>query len=453
MRAATARWLLDAPAGPGGVPAAARKQRFDCIVVGAGPAGCVAALYMARAGLDVLLLERGPYPGSKTMGGASLYARMMEPLLGEFWREAPLEGAIVNQAYWVLTEEGAVTLGVNNAAFGRQPYNRFSVLKARFSPWLADQARRAGALLLVNHKADRLLVENGRVTGVALHSPYPAEFHAPAVIVAEGSDAILASRAGLIPKIKAENMSLYGKVVIGLPPETIRERFNLAPGQAAVIGFLGYGTRHLVGTGSLYTYRDCIGINAGSILTEQLKAGVNPTVFLQGLLRHPLIQPMVAGGRLLEFTAMMLPEGGYRALPQMVHPGALIVGNAAGLVNGTHGINLAAYSGKFAAEAVIAAHEKGDFSAGGLRLYRELLEDSFVMRDLRANARVPAFYQRHKDIMDVYPKLLNKMAYQAAMVDPIPKREKRRLLWRKLRMIRSPVRLAADMLDAINVMR
>ncbi|MCX6519133.1 MAG: FAD-dependent oxidoreductase, partial [Actinobacteria bacterium] len=41
----------------------------DVVVVGAGPAGACAAIVLARAGLQVVLLERGPFPGSKNMYG------------------------------------------------------------------------------------------------------------------------------------------------------------------------------------------------------------------------------------------------------------------------------------------------------------------------------------------------------------------------------------------------
>ncbi len=432
--------------GPGG-------SRFDCVVVGAGPAGSTAAYFLARAGLKVALLEQGPFPGAKNVGGGALYTQMMAPLFPGFWREAPLEGAIVNQEYHLLTEDGAVTLGVKNARFARPPYNRFSVLKARFDPWLARQAQRAGALVLVNHKADSLLMEGGRVTGVLVGRPYAREFRAPVTILAEGAGAILASKAGLIPKPKKENMSLYVKEVLALPPETIRERFGLRPGQAAVIGLFGHSTAYLTGTAAIYTCRDCIGINAGSILNRMAQARLNPIAFLERIKAHPFVRPLIAGARPMEFMARLIPDGGYPAIPKLHHAGVLIAGDTAGLVNGTHGINNAAVSGRFAAEAVLAAHRKGDFGAEALALYRELLEGSFVMTDLRAHAGVPRFYERHPDVMDVYPKLANELAYQLAMVYPMPKREKRRLLWREALAVRPWPRLLGDIVDTIRVVR
>ena len=60
----------------------------DVVVAGAGPAGAAAALVAARAGLRVLLVERGPFPGAKNMYGGVIYSRVLDTLLPDWWEEA-----------------------------------------------------------------------------------------------------------------------------------------------------------------------------------------------------------------------------------------------------------------------------------------------------------------------------------------------------------------------------
>lgn len=60
------------------------SEKFDVIVVGAGPAGISCAYELAKAGVNVLLIERGEYPGSKNVMGGVLYRKMMEDVIPEF---------------------------------------------------------------------------------------------------------------------------------------------------------------------------------------------------------------------------------------------------------------------------------------------------------------------------------------------------------------------------------
>src|ERR1700737_1330880 len=73
------------------------EEKFDAVVVGAGPAGTAAAITMAKAGLQVALLERGAKPGSKNVMGGILYNHYLEQIVGEDWKEAPLERPIIEE--------------------------------------------------------------------------------------------------------------------------------------------------------------------------------------------------------------------------------------------------------------------------------------------------------------------------------------------------------------------
>src|SRR5947207_1777288 len=106
-------------------------QKFDVIVVGAGPAGSSAALAMARAGLEVALIERGEYPGSKNVSGAALYAPdLLVDLLPYYWEEAPVERYLTRRVVTFLGKEAATSLDFRTDRFNKPLSNGFPILLA-----------------------------------------------------------------------------------------------------------------------------------------------------------------------------------------------------------------------------------------------------------------------------------------------------------------------------------
>ena len=95
----------------------------DVIVVGAGPAGACASIELARAGLQVVLLERGPFPGSKNMYGGVVYPRILDELIPNWWDEAPVQRWVTRRSTMVLTPTQALTVDFRSTAWGAPPYN------------------------------------------------------------------------------------------------------------------------------------------------------------------------------------------------------------------------------------------------------------------------------------------------------------------------------------------
>ncbi|NJO55167.1 MAG: FAD-dependent oxidoreductase [Rhodospirillales bacterium] len=175
------------------------SDHFDVIVVGAGPAGSAAALVTARAGLKVLLIERGEYPGAKNVSGAVFYgSAMMHKLIPNWWEQAPVERYICRRNLVLMSPKTAVGLDFrsDSPAYAEPPYNGFTVLRPKFDRWFAAQAEEAGAFLLTSTVVDDVIIERGKVVGVKVRRD-EGEIRGDVVIACDGANSFLAQRAGL----------------------------------------------------------------------------------------------------------------------------------------------------------------------------------------------------------------------------------------------------------------
>jgi electron transfer flavoprotein-quinone oxidoreductase len=429
------------------------QKKFDVIIAGAGPAGASAAYFMAREGMDVLLLERGPYPGSKTCGGSSLIAEHAHKLFPNFWEELDYERLITTQAYWLMTEDSSIQVGFRSMRLSAAPFNRFSVRRIKLYEWLVKKAETAGATVLFNHHAAEVLLEGQQAVGVRISPPQDCCYIADIIVLADGANSLLAERAGLCPKVSPHNVSLYAKETIALPAEVIEERFNLPPGHGAIIGMIGYPTAGFNGTGSIHTFRTSININVGVPISDLAKSGITPHELIERVKSHVNIKPLIAGGITTEFGANLIPEGGYHAIPELFHPGLMIVGDAASLVNGVHGFTLAMWSGFFAAQAAYRAKMHRDFSKKSLSLYRTLMEESFVLQDMKANAPQAKWLSDTPYFFNLYSRMTNEAAYQIAKVYTMPKREKRHYIFKKLTSLQPLSKIIKDAWGLLKVVR
>jgi electron transfer flavoprotein-quinone oxidoreductase len=424
-------------------------EKFDVIVVGAGPAGTSCALVCAQKGLNVLLIERGEYPGSKNVMGGVLYRKQMEELIPEFWKEAPLERPVIEQRFWMMDKESVVQFGYKGLEWGVEPYNNFTVLRAQFDQWFAKKAVEAGALLINETVVTECIVENGKVIGVRTDRPN-GEVYADVVVLADGVNSLLSKQLGFHKEFRPDEVALTVMEVINLPKEKINDRFNLEDNQGCTIEIFGDSTKGNLGTAFLYTNKDSLNIGVGTTLSSMIKSKMKPYDLLDYLKTHPMVKPMLAGGESAEYLAHLIPEGGYRSVPKVAGNGVVVVGDAAQLVNAIHreGSNMAMHSGLLAAETVIEAKHRGDFSESSLNLYRQKLYDSFIIKDLEKYKDATHTFENNPQYFKEYVPMMNKAMSKFFTVDGTPKRDKQKEIMKSVTAERGTFRVIQDIYRA-----
>ncbi len=407
------------------------RRDVDAIVVGAGPAGSCAAITLARAGLSVVLLERGPFPGSKNMYGGVVYPRILDALIPEWWAEAPVQRWVTRRSTMVLTDTKALTVDFRNEAWGAPPYNGATAYRPDFDHWLAGHAEAAGAQLVCSTTVIGLLRDaGGRVIGVRTDRP-DGDLTAHVVIACDGVNSFVAKEAGLYGSVDAKHYTLGVKETLALPKEVIDERFGVRDRDGVDIEILG-GTGGVNGGGFVYTNLDTVAVGVVLKLPKLAAQKRRPEEIIAGLKAHAAIAPLVEGAELKEYSAHVIPEAGLSMMPKLVGPGLLVAGDAAAMCLAAgiwlEGVNFAMASGMYAGEAALDAISAGDTTEKGLAGYRRRLDDTFVLRDHRKLRRAPELVLSDR-VQHLYPELVTGVAERMFHVDnPHPKPGLRRIV-------------------------
>lgn len=396
-------------------------SEYNAIVVGGGLAGLSAAIVMAKAGLEVMVVERGDDCGDKNVTGGRLYGHSLEKIIPGFAEEAPIERKVVKEKISLLTEGGALDIGFANEKLSAKPESAsYTVLRAKFDAWLAEKAEEAGVELISGIRVDECMVEDGKVVGIRAGED---EITADVVILADGVNSLLAQKLGMKKELEPAQVAVGAKEVIKLSEEIINERFGVKSGEGVAWMSAGDPTLGGFGGGFFYTNKDSISLGICATLSDIGHSDVSVPKMLDRFANHPAIAPYLEGGEIIEYSGHLVPEEGIHMVPELYGDGVLVTGDAAGFCINlgftVRGMDFAIESGRLAAETVIRAKNAGNFSKAALSYYKQLIDNSFIGRDLDQAKGFPTLLTK-RGIFENLPALADDIASKLFTVDGTP---------------------------------
>ncbi len=364
-------------------------MEYDVVVVGAGPAGLSFAIRLKQLSPDtsVCVIEKGATVGAQILSGAVIEPAALDALLPG-WRDNPPPICVPakEDEFWMLSKTGHRKLPLPP---GMHNTGNFIVSLGAMCAWLAPQAEALGVEVFPGFAASETLHdESGKVIGirtgdmgVAKDGHHKSSFtpgidiHAKVTVLAEGARGSLTKQ--LVKRFKLDADSDPQSYSIGIKELWQVPEDRVTPGK--IVHTLGWpADNHTYGGSFVYHLeggRVAIGYVSG---LDYHDPEYKPWEVFQQWKAHPLIAPLLKGGSIVSAGARAIVTGGWQSLPKVEMPGALLIGDGAGLLNvpkvkGTH---QAIKSGMMAAEHLVASQ----FSSAG---FDAKLRGSDVMAELR----------------------------------------------------------------------
>jgi electron-transferring-flavoprotein dehydrogenase len=382
-------------------------------IVGGGTAGLACANRLLQLlAEDPETMERlGEVPvavieKAKTCGGHNLSGAVMRPgplqelfpeMTREQWREEGFAyGEVRKEAVYVLPT-GKRKLRIPTPPNFKNHGNEV-ISVASLARFQQRQAEEGGAYILTETAATQLVVEDGRVVGVRsgdkgrgkdgepLGNFEPGtDIKAHATVLAEGCWGHLTGAAirefDLGKDREPQVWELGVKEVWKVPKALDRVIHTLGPWPLKLSSKYGH-----VGGTWIYPMKDEKTsddlVSIGFVMDlEYADATTSTHDLLQQFKTHPLVRGILEGGERVAWGAKALPGGGYWSMPKLTMPGALLAGDAGGMVDtvALKGVHHSVMSGKLAGEAIYAALARGETS---FESYEQTIDESVVGKEL-----------------------------------------------------------------------
>lgn len=421
------------------------EDKFDCIIVGGGVAGLSAAMVLAQADARFLLIERGEFCGAKNVSGGVLWGTDLARLVPNYWEDenAGYERFVNHRRLTFMDAESAFSVDFKSGHYEAPPFSGLTVLRARFDQWLAEKVQEAieasaaaeESFLAENVLVEEVLMEDGRAVGIRAGEE---KFYADCVILAEGVNNLLTRQVGLEEDyVPADYVAVGVKEVIRFDQNVLEDRFQLSTDSGMSNEYVGFASQGVEGGGFLYTNRASVSVGLVLGMKDLREKRRTPYDLLNDFKAHPALADVLRGGEILEYSAHVVSTGDVRGLPKEIYgDGLLVVGEAAHLLlnagKAIQGMDYAMRSGILAAETVVEAKRRSDFSAATLKRYRTTLEDSFVLKDMHAFQG--AVHLLHSPAMfGAVPNLLCDFGRQFFTIDSQPTKKASQMMKESVR--------------------
>ena len=385
---------------------------FDVQFIGAGPAGLGGAIHLANliaqhdrtiaAGapgkklgeVSIAVLEKSKHVGAHGISGAVMDPRAMRELMPDFReRGCPISSEVTADDVYFLWDQGQFRLPLVPPMLNN--HGNVVLSLGNLAAWMAQIAEEKGVMVVPEMPAASPLVEGGRVLGVRTgdkglnkkgerkpnYQP-GADCRARATVLCEGPRGTLAkvleTQLGLTVGRNAQVYSTGVKELWELPPGRVQK--------GRVIHTMGFPLpAETFGGGFIYGIDDThwsVGFVTG---LDYRDPTTDPHANLQRFKTHPVVRPLLEGGKPIAYGAKAIPEGGYWAMPKLSADGLLVCGDSGGFLNGARlkGIHLAIKSGMLAAETLFECLLAGDFSKERLAGYEQRVENSWAAAELK----------------------------------------------------------------------